>query len=119
MQTRREWSRARAVGLVLGLVGCGGMEQAGAGSSASVSPTASPRRAVHSSKLVRNRFGFSRTMTANGGPLNDEDSPFFQSLGQNGRSCSTCHVPEAGMTITPELVRERFAGTDGLDPLFR
>jgi len=95
------------------------MEQAGAGSSAGVSPTASPRRAVHSSKLVRNRFGFSRTMTANGGPLNDENSPFFQSLGQNGRSCSTCHVPEAGMTITPELVRERFAGTDGLDPLFR
>ena len=70
-------------------------------------------------KLVRNRFGASRTMTENGAPLHDPENPFFQTLGQNGRACSTCHVPEAGMTITPAFVQARFARTDGLDPLFR
>ncbi|HEY1335388.1 MAG TPA: hypothetical protein VGF31_14090, partial [Myxococcaceae bacterium] len=68
---------------------------------------------------MANRFGVSRTMTADGTPLHDPENPFFQSLGQNGRSCSTCHAPEGGMSITPELVQTRFAETDGLDPLFR
>jgi cytochrome c peroxidase len=69
--------------------------------------------------LVPNRFGFSRTMTGSGGALIDPTNPFFQSLGQNGRSCSSCHVPEAGMTITPEFVRDRFEQTEGMDSLFR
>ncbi|HZJ53519.1 MAG TPA: hypothetical protein VFD38_05220 [Myxococcaceae bacterium] len=58
-------------------------------------------------------------MTASGTALSDAQNPFFQTLGQNGRSCSSCHVPEAGMTITPEFARERFEQTDGMDPLFR
>jgi hypothetical protein len=69
--------------------------------------------------VVRNRFGFSRTMTASGTALNDPDNPFFRSMGQNGRSCHSCHVPEAGMSITPEFVRARFEQSDGMDPIFR
>ena len=120
MQTRRGWSRAVAVSLIAGVTGCGVVEQGGAASSsAEQSQQAPARRGAALPKLVRNRFGFSRTMTENGAPLHDPENPFFQSLGQNGRACSTCHVPEGGMSITPEFVRERFAGTDGLDPLFR
>ena len=69
--------------------------------------------------LVQNRFGTSRTETSDGAPLKDPGHPFFRSLGENGRSCSSCHVPESGMTITPEFVRDRFEQTQALDPLFR
>lgn len=47
------------------------------------------------------------------------DHPFFQSLGANGRSCATCHVPGDGWTLTPARVRERFEGSRGEEPLFR
>ena len=49
----------------------------------------------------------------------DLTGPFFQSLGTNGRSCATCHLPSDGWTIVPEHVRERFDSTDGTDPIFR
>jgi cytochrome c peroxidase len=76
-------------------------------------------RSTRSEMRVPNRFGMSRTINASGGPLNDPDNPFFQSLGINGRSCSSCHVPEAGMTVTPEVIQRRFRDTAGLDPIFR
>jgi cytochrome c peroxidase len=69
--------------------------------------------------MVLNRFGLSLTMMGNGEPLEQPDHPFFQSLGTNGRSCSTCHEPEGGMTITPERIQARFRRTQGTDPLFR
>ena len=49
----------------------------------------------------------------------DSSNPFFQSLGANGRSCSTCHQAQEGWTITPQGVRERFASSHGTDPIFR
>jgi len=49
----------------------------------------------------------------------DLTGPFFQSLGTNGRSCGTCHLPTDGWTIVPEHVRARFDSTDGTDPIFR
>jgi hypothetical protein len=109
-----------AMGVVLGVVGCGGVEQGGGEPSSSVQSQQGPAaRRSPLPTLAPNRFGVSRTMTASGTPLHDPENPFFQSLGENGRSCSTCHAPEGGMSITPELVRSRFARTDGLDPLFR
>jgi cytochrome c peroxidase len=48
----------------------------------------------------------------------DSKSAFFQSLGTNGRSCATCHVASQGFSITPEGARQRFARTNGRDPLF-
>jgi cytochrome c peroxidase len=62
--------------------------------------------------------GVLRTAAVNGNTL-DPDNPFFQSLGSNGRTCASCHVPTAAWTITPAEVRERFERTDGLDPIFR
>jgi hypothetical protein len=48
----------------------------------------------------------------------DASNPFFQSLGSNGRSCSTCHVAAQAMSFTPEFARQRYAATRGADPLF-
>src|SRR4051812_49951888 len=49
----------------------------------------------------------------------DASSPFFQSLGTNGRSCASCHAPSTGWTISPAEIQDRFDRTQGLDPIFR
>ena len=49
----------------------------------------------------------------------DLTNPFFKSLGSNGRSCGSCHIPSQGWTITPQGVQKLFNDTKGLDPLFR
>ena len=48
----------------------------------------------------------------------DTNGAFFQSLGTNGRSCSTCHVADQAMSMSPPQIQERFAQTHGRDPLF-
>jgi cytochrome c peroxidase len=48
----------------------------------------------------------------------DTRNPFFKSLGTNGRSCATCHMPSQAFSISPPDIRERFARTRGRDPLF-
>ena len=45
-------------------------------------------------------------------------SPFFASLGSNGRTCFSCHQFDQGWTITPAAVQTRFDSTAGSDPLF-
>jgi hypothetical protein len=61
--------------------------------------------------------GTLRTITATGSF--DTGNAFFQSLGGNGRSCASCHRPEAAWTLTPENVQARFATSAGTDPVFR
>ena len=56
------------------------------------------------------------TLNLNG--RTDRDNPFFQSLGTNGRSCSTCHVADQAFTISPPDIRARFQHSRGQDPLF-
>lgn len=43
---------------------------------------------------------------------------FFQSLGSNGRSCGSCHVPSDAWTATPAKLLARFQATKGTDPVF-
>lgn len=64
-----------------------------------------------------NDSGFAATFSKTGAI--DRTGPFFQSLGINGRSCSSCHIQGEGWTITPRGVQERFDKTDGNDPIFR
>jgi cytochrome c peroxidase len=64
-----------------------------------------------------NGAGQSRTFNSAG--ILNPDNPFFQDLGTNGRACVTCHQAAEGWTITPAGVQQRFAATDGLDPIFR
>lgn len=54
-------------------------------------------------------------------PSGSENSsnPFFQPLGTNGRSCDTCHTVSDAYSVTPAHIQERFAATNGTDPLFR
>jgi cytochrome c peroxidase len=65
-----------------------------------------------------NPSGASETYSSTGGGI-DETGPFFQSLGTNGRSCATCHQPSDAMSVAAANVQQRFAATQGLDPIFR
>ena len=49
----------------------------------------------------------------------DLTGPFFQPLGSNGRSCSSCHMASQGWSISPPAVKARFEITQGMDPIFR
>ncbi len=51
------------------------------------------------------------------GPI-DQSNPFFQSLGTNGRSCSTCHLASDAMGLSAQTVRATYQRTHGQDPLF-
>ena len=68
--------------------------------------------------LTFNSSGFLLSLSTTG-PVVDPTSPFFRSLGTNGRSCVTCHVPGQDWSITPPDVRRRFEITAGMDPIFR
>src|SRR5215510_8606030 len=65
-----------------------------------------------------NPNGASQTYSTIGGGI-DQTGPFFQSLGTNGRSCSSCHQPSDGMSVSAAHVQRRFLLTYGLDPIFR
>jgi hypothetical protein len=49
----------------------------------------------------------------------DLDNAFHVPQGANGRSCESCHLPEAGWSIRPIDVELRFLFTAGKDPLFQ
>jgi cytochrome c peroxidase len=68
-------------------------------------------------KEFPNPTGTSRSFSPNGAL--DMRNPFFQSLGSNGRSCSSCHQPDQGWSITPPEVQQKFDASAGLDPIFR
>ena len=61
--------------------------------------------------------GAVRTVSTTGSV--DTTNPFFQSLGTNGRACSSCHQPGDAWTVTPPHIQDRFATTHGEDPIFR
>jgi cytochrome c peroxidase len=67
---------------------------------------------------VPNPSGAAATVNVNGTKV-DTTGDFFTSLGTNGRSCGSCHLPTDGWTIIPAHVQERFNQTGGLDPIFR
>ena len=52
------------------------------------------------------------------GEIQTKDHPFFTPLGSNGRSCVTCHQPTSAMSLSLDLIRQRWVDTDGKDPLF-
>ena len=64
-----------------------------------------------------NPTGTANTFNVNG--AFDFANPFFQSLGTNGRSCSSCHQQTDGWTIIPAHVQQRFDATNGTDPIFQ
>ncbi len=62
--------------------------------------------------------GFVETYNVHNAPISLKGA-FFQPLGTNGRSCSSCHLPTEGWSISAEEVQLRFLLTQGRDPIFR
>jgi cytochrome c peroxidase len=48
----------------------------------------------------------------------DENNPFFQSLGTNGRTCASCHLAGDAFGLSVRSVQGKFIQTGGRDPLF-
>ncbi|KQW87560.1 cytochrome C [Massilia sp. Root418] len=48
----------------------------------------------------------------------DMANPFFTPMG-NGRSCASCHSENAGWSVTPRGLAQRFEQSQGADPVFR
>jgi cytochrome c peroxidase len=65
-----------------------------------------------------NGSGLIETYNINNEPISLKGA-FFQSLGTNGRSCSSCHLPTEGWSVSAAEVQLRFLLTQGLDPIFR
>src|SRR5713226_9128919 len=51
------------------------------------------------------------------GPIN-EKTPFFQSLGTNGRSCASCHLASDAFGLGVSSINAIFQKSGGQDPLF-
>ena len=52
------------------------------------------------------------------GEVETKGHAFFTALGSNGRACVTCHQPSNAMSLSLDLIRDRWAATKGKDPLF-
>src|SRR5262245_10438470 len=57
--------------------------------------------------------------TSSTGHDDNKPNAFFQSLGENGRSCGSCHQASDAWSVTPAHIQERFHASQGLDPIFR
>jgi cytochrome c peroxidase len=65
-----------------------------------------------------NGSGLLETYNINNQPIS-LNGAFFQSLGTNGRSCSSCHLPTEGWSVSAAELQLRFLLTQGMDPVFR
>src|ERR1700722_9230322 len=65
-----------------------------------------------------NGRGLLETYNINNAPISLRGA-FFQSLGTNGRSCSSCHLPTEGWSVSAAEIQLRFLLTQGMDPIFR
>ena len=93
-----------------------GIIGAGVAIAVLVSGPAAAGNAIANLFAFDNPSGQGQTFTR--GVLNPQN-PFFESRGTNGRACVTCHQASEGWSITPAGVQDRFADSDGLDPIFR
>ncbi|MBV9742790.1 MAG: hypothetical protein JO099_03430, partial [Acidobacteriia bacterium] len=69
------------------------------------------------SKTFGDPSGQLRLLNASG-TVETKEHPFFTPLGSNGRACVTCHQPTSAMSLSLDLIRLRWADTQGKDPLF-
>lgn len=65
--------------------------------------------------IFPNEHGFARSFSTKG--TIDKTNAFFTAFG-NGRSCDSCHKQAEGFSITPRGLQERFATSNGTDPIF-
>lgn len=109
------------VGIVLGATLCAGL----LARSGSAGATATPEGWIEAgSSLVLaaettypNNGGRTGILLADG-PVDTASHPFFLPTGTNGRACVTCHQPAGGMSVSVDMLRERWRATGGTDPIF-
>jgi cytochrome c peroxidase len=82
------------------------------------SPTAAGRPAVIPQLLSTPNANGVLTSYQPKGATRTLGNPFFTSMGTNGRSCFTCHQPQASWSMNPETAKKIFVATKGNDPLF-
>ena len=75
-----------------------------------------PQPFIPNDKQLKHPNGFVATYSTLG--RLDMSNPFNVPQGDNGRSCSTCHVASAGWSIRPDQVQEMFNKTGGQHPIF-
>jgi len=96
------------------VLGSGGNRASGSGGAAS----GGANGAIPGMVVSANSAGSALTVRMDGALVGD-DFAFYQSLGSNGRSCGSCHLPDQAMSVTPAGATAIFDATDGTDPLFR
>ena len=98
-----------SLGLVWGLGGELGLEL--------VTPAFSKHKdSIPNNRPFRNPGGKSATFSTQGSV--DLTGEYFQAQGTNGRSCSTCHIPQEAWSINPGTIQDLFDETDGTHPIF-
>jgi cytochrome c peroxidase len=65
---------------------------------------------------VENPGGHSATFSTEG--FVDLVGEYFQAQGSNGRSCSSCHIPQEAWSINPGTLQRLFDETEGTHPIF-
>ena len=71
---------------------------------------------ISNNYLFRNPNGKSATFSTQGAV--DLTGEYFQAQGTNGRSCSSCHIPEEAWSINPGTLQHLFDETQGKHPIF-
>jgi cytochrome c peroxidase len=74
------------------------------------------RRQLQNNFPFVNEAGQAATFSTEG--FVDLENEFHTPQGTNGRSCATCHLPEAGWSVRPADVESMFQATEGTHPIF-
>ena len=74
------------------------------------------RRRLQNNFPFVNEAGLAGTFSTTGSV--DLDNAFHTAQGSNGRSCQSCHLPEAGWSVRPADVEAMFQATEGTHPIF-
>lgn len=107
------------LGLALGLAYYlrSGRIAATGSSQAKSAPTSSKLKgSIPNNHPLPNQSGEAATFSTRGSV--DLTGQYFQTLGTNGRSCATCHIPEEAWSITPATLQRLFDETGGTHPVF-
>jgi hypothetical protein len=52
------------------------------------------------------------------GAVETKGHPFFEPIGENGRACVSCHQPANAMSLSAQMIQQRWRETQGKDPIF-
>ena len=80
--------------------------------AAAAAPVLDDEAPVAGRERHRNESGAALTVSSTG--KIDRSSPFFTSIGTNGRTCESCHQAAEGWSVTPKGIRDRFDASRAL-----